>query len=225
MSQLALRAYRELMPQAKEREVTLSYSGHFRHYNANVRMRGDHIHFSLSREWEGVSDEIVIGLLQHLLRKLLKSKRETPEQRMYERFLKHLTRHAPRGESDPELAAHFTTLNEEYFAGLLEQPNLRWGRASVRTLGHYHYASDTVTISTILREDEQLLRYVLYHELLHKKHKFSSAGTRTHHHTKAFREDERRFKLVDAEQRLERFVRGRRCEAHTPRSLLRRLLG
>jgi hypothetical protein len=49
----------------------------------------------------------------------------------------------------------------------------------------------------------------MYHEMLHKKHKFScSAGGRTHSHTKAFKDEEKLFRPADVEERLHRFLRG-----------------
>jgi hypothetical protein len=38
-----------------------------------------------------------------------------------------------------------------------------------------------------------MMDYVMYHEMLHKKHKFSSKGSRIMHHTKEFRSSESAF--------------------------------
>ena len=89
---LVERAFRELFP-AREIKMPLHlrYSGHFRGYNAHVEKDWTAMTFSLSREWEGVSDEIQIGLIQHLLSKLYKVKRKTHEMAMYDTFLKEMT--------------------------------------------------------------------------------------------------------------------------------------
>ncbi|MBR9692917.1 M48 family metallopeptidase [Candidatus Woesearchaeota archaeon] len=77
-------------------------------------------------------------------------------------------------------------------------------------LGHYEYATDTISISTALKEAPELLDYVLYHEMLHKKHKFTeSKGGNTRSHTKAFRDEEKKYRLADGgepEKRLATFL-------------------
>jgi hypothetical protein len=68
-----------------------------------------------------------------------------------------------------------------------------------------------VTISSILKNNRLLLKFVLYHELLHKKHSFKTTKTgRSQYHTKAFRIDEKKFsekENIDVEKELESFVK------------------
>ena len=98
-------------------------------------------------------------------------------------------------------------MNETLFGGLIEQPNLRLGKG-INRLGTYEYATDTVRISEILFEDEQLMDYVMYHELLHKKHQYKEGVQRTTHHSSAFRDDESKFPNAQVlEKELERLVR------------------
>ncbi|MEK6876580.1 MAG: hypothetical protein AABX63_04155, partial [Nanoarchaeota archaeon] len=83
-----------------------------------------------------------------------------------------------------------------------EKPNLVWHN-SVRRLGSYEYGSDTISISRVLLEDSNLMDYVMYHEMLHKKFKFNSSNGRTCHHTKEFKEMERKFEnSIEMEQRI-----------------------
>jgi len=54
----------------------------------------------------------------------------------------------------------------------------------------------------------ELLDFVMYHEMLHKKHKFSISGVKSRYHTKEFKEDEKKFgdvKLI--EKKLTIFLR------------------
>jgi predicted metal-dependent hydrolase len=104
------------------------------------------------------------------------------------------------------LEQSFKRCNALYFDGLLAQPNLVWGGYNLRLLGTYTYATDTIMISQVLRTDENLLDYVMHHEMLHKKHKFNHTSSRTHSHTKAFREDEAKFHDKDAEKKLRVFL-------------------
>ncbi len=199
-------AYTELTGKPPIR-IEIDYSGRFKGYNANVRYTRYKMEFRLARNWEGVDEDIQKGLLQHLMCRVLKLKEDTLNIRLYEEFLRQSSNYAPKGESDPYLEERFAVLNDEYFAGMMDQPTLTWGRASTTKLGSYEYATDTVKLSTILADDEDMLDYVLYHELLHKKHKFSCSNGRTHHHTPAFRADEKKFWLKDAEEKLRTFVR------------------
>ena len=66
-------AFSRLFPEEEFRyDAAISYSGKFKPYNATVRKIGSRLHFSLSSSWKNVSDEIIIGLIQHLLVKILR---------------------------------------------------------------------------------------------------------------------------------------------------------
>jgi predicted metal-dependent hydrolase len=79
----------------------------------------------------------------------------------------------------------------------MEKPNLVYAGESFGKLGSYAYGTDTIHISTIFKnlpDDEQkYLDYVIYHELLHKKHTFNVKNGRHQAHTTAFRNDEKKF--------------------------------
>ena len=211
MSELALKAFRGLYPSRQLPEMEVAYSGRFKEYNGNVEMKKFgwtiiRLKFGLSKKFQETQEEIRIGIIQHLLNRVYKTKVKTIEQDLYNNFLKHLSTYSERKESDPELVELFHELNEEYFHGILDQPNLVFGQQSLTVLGHYSYSSDTVTMSTALREDRLLLKFVLYHELLHKKHGFKTSGTKTMYHTREFKEDERKFEDPDIEKKLTKFV-------------------
>ncbi len=187
--------------------ASVSYSQRFKGYNANMRVTKNTYVFSLSYLWKDVDVSIRKGVIQQLLIRFHKLQLTTPSTQLYTFFLQNLSEYAPRTASDSLLSARFAVLNEQYFSGLLSQPNLVWGSYSLTKLGHYEYASDTVSISTALKEAGPLLDYVLYHELLHKKHKFTCTSSgRTRHHTRAFREDEKKFLLPRAEEQLSAYI-------------------
>jgi len=218
---LALRAFKGLYPERRLRkELQLRYSGRLKEFNANVADRPGSltkpgtITFSLSRAFEGVGDEIKIGVMQHLLNRIKKTRIDTLEIQLYNAFIKKLSDYVENNHVDPHLKARFDLVNQEYFDGYMLTPNLVWGTYSLTKLGHYEFATDTINISTALKEDEGLLDYVLYHEMLHKKHKYSeSKGGFTRSHTKAFRDEEKQFRMHDGsdpEQRLAAFLRSRK---------------
>ncbi|MEM4240454.1 MAG: hypothetical protein QXK08_04645, partial [Candidatus Woesearchaeota archaeon] len=50
-----------------------------------------------------------------------------------------------------------------------------------------------VSISNILLSHPRLLDYVMYHELLHKKHQFKGSGLKRTFHSSTFRKDEKSY--------------------------------
>jgi len=165
-------------------EVELKYSGKFKGYNANCKLSKNKLTFHLSKQWKEIGDEIKIGLIQELLVKMFKKryrwkKNNTVNMELYEIFLKKVHLTIPKDKTDPLLEGSFHRLNEQYFWGTLDIPNLTWGSWSRRQLGSYDFGTDTVKISQILHPENAstfLLDYVMYHELLHKKLQFKSKG-------------------------------------------------
>lgn len=195
--------------------IKLKYSAKFKPYRANIRLREDKIQLNLSKKWKTVSKEIQIGLIQELLLKILKNKLKplkitTQNIELYNIFMKKLHLGIPKTEIDPTLEQSFNKVNEKYFYGLIEKPNLVWANSSTK-LGSYEYGTDTITISRILKDDEEILDYVMYHEMLHKKHKFYTKNGRSYHHTREFRKKEKEFKNSDMmEKRVNLIVKNRK---------------
>ncbi len=196
------------------RKVSVRFSGRFKPYNASVRWSSSMIEMRLSRSWQEVNKEILIGLLQELLLKVarVKEKKSTTNISLYHHYLQSL--HIVQEEQqdiDPLLSESFERVNSHYFDSTLERPQLQFGQASRRTLGHYHYATDTVTVTRLLAEDTELLDYVMYHELLHKHLKYDHSGKKTRYHTTQFRKLEKTFSnYKEMEQRLKQLVRPKR---------------
>jgi hypothetical protein len=188
-------AFNQLFPEKPyPYTAEISYSGKFKGYNARIQLRkfDRHITLSLSRNWRTVSRDVQIGLIQHLLCRLFKEKRHTIQIDLYQYFLKNVPKTIAKTKSHPVLEQSFNRVNDVLFSGLLDKPNLVLGNG-ITKLGHYDLGTDTVSISTILLDHEELLDYVMYHELLHKKHQFSGKGGSHRFHTPAFRKDEHKF--------------------------------
>jgi predicted SprT family Zn-dependent metalloprotease len=224
-------AYTQLYGKAPDRRLLLKYHGNLKGYNASVRKSPTAIIFTLSRRFERCEPEIQLGVMQFLLNRLNKTKVRTDEIDMYHSFLKKMSELAPVTERDPELEQSFSRCNERFFNGMMTRPNLVWGGRNAQLLGTYTYASDTIMLSDILRDaDDDTLDYVMYHEMLHKRHKFSHTGNRTRSHTKAFRDDERKFTRADRkdpEAMLKRHLYGARRRhraAKDDRNFVERLL-
>lgn len=118
---------------------------------------------------------------------------------------------ATRGDAH-DLGDSFHRVNAAYFAGHMARPRLAWSRTeSGRKFGHYEFARDSLVISRRLDDPaipSWLLDFVMYHELLHKRHGLRWVNGRGLAHTAAFREDERRFeRYQEAEAMLQRLSR------------------
>ena len=206
---LVEQAFNELF-QEKDLEnyqLKIKYTDKFKPYNANVRYTRNSFQFNLSKKWRKVSKEIQMGLIQGLMLKIFKENKRTTNIDLYNGFMKNLHISIPKTNTDPILEQSFNKVNEKYFFGLVEIPNLTWHN-SIRRLGSYEYGSDTISISEVLLSDKTLLDYVMYHEMLHKKFKFNSTNGRTCHHTKEFKETERKFEnSAEMEERIKNLIR------------------
>lgn len=191
---------------------SIKYSKRLKDYNARVKIIGSKLDFHLSSSWKDIDKDIQIGLVQELLARVLKKPRNTIYLDLYHNFIKKLHLVAPKSESHPKLEDSFNRVNERYFFGMLESPNLLFGSKSKRTMGTYNFQTDTITISKILYDaPERLLDYIMYHEMLHKKLKFNANGLRYSYHSGEFRKKEKEFEDSDKiDKELNRFLRWRR---------------
>ena len=202
----------------QNRRVSLKYSGHFTNYNANVRYTQNHVEFNLSGMWKTIDEDIQIGLIESLVVRMFKIKSvSTSNMKLYESFMKGLSKYAKSSDHDPELEESFDRVNDKFFNGMMEKPNLVFASESFRKLGSYEYSTNTVNISTIFQglpdDEKRFLDYVIYHELLHKKHTFNVKNGRHQAHTTVFKNDEKKFSDesgTDMEKELNAWLRGKK---------------
>lgn len=186
-------AFLELFPEKKQLPIIfITYSGKFKGFNANVSKKNNIIRFSLSKQWKSISPEIKKGLIHELLAKLYKKKQRTLNMDLYDSFIKNMSDYAIPTKTHPILEQSFNRVNKNFFDCTVEQPNLKIGKG-INRLGTYDYGTNTIAISKILLQDQELLDYVMYHELLHKIHKFKVAKTKHIHHSKAFKKAEKSY--------------------------------
>jgi hypothetical protein len=103
------------------------------------------------------------------------------------------------------LEESFNRVNAAYFQGSMPKPSLVWSRLpTVQTFGHYQPSRDMVILSLSLDQatvPSSLVDYLMYHELLHKKHGTAVVNGRRLVHTAAFRQDEQKFSDYEAAKR------------------------
>jgi len=189
-------------------ETKLEYNRRLSPFNANIKLHRNKINVNLNLQWKDIEEEIKIGLIQHLLLKIFKQKKSTANIDLYNNFVKQIPLLAPKTKSDPHLKNSFNRLNEQYFF-TMELPNLQWGRASFRKLASYNFHSDTVTVSTLFKDARQeVLDFLMYHELLHKHHQFEHNNGRNSYHSPAFKRDEAMYpNFKEMEKEIERIIR------------------
>jgi len=197
---IALEGFRELFPEKNGVSCSVRYKKRMKGYSASIAYSraSNLVEFRLGRGWMDVSQTIKKGLFQELLVKIFKKKSEkikpTMEMELYSNFVKNLHLSVSKSEAEPLLEQSFERVNDSYFSGLLEKPNMRFSGVSFRKLARYDYQEDMITVSEIFRDAKpEMLDYLIYHELLHKKMKFSYKNGKNYHHTRSFKKMEEKF--------------------------------
>ena len=114
-----------------------------------------------------------------------------------------------------DLERMFSRLNRRYFDDGIERPVLTWSQRRARSiLGHHDGAHNTITISKSLDSadvPEWFVEYILFHEILHIKHRARVINGRRYYHTPAFRAEERSYpRYEQAQEWLDRVIRKNR---------------
>jgi hypothetical protein len=204
-------SFQRLFPEREFKYKTyLEYNRRLGNFNANIKYDYNKISIHLNLQWKDIDNEIKIGLIQTLLVKVFKTKkRQTSNINLYNNFIKNIPTLTKKVHSDPVLESSFHRVNSKFFFNQIEKPNLKWGTNSRRKLASYNFHDDTVTVSTIFKESrEELLDYLMYHELLHKHHKFNHKNGRSFFHTKQFKSDENLYpNKIDIEREISKIIR------------------
>jgi hypothetical protein len=172
----------------------------------SVHRRGADIHAVLSEGFVGADAAVIEALVRLAFqarrkryRHIVKEYSAGPE---FAELLQAIE--LPTYEIDPNVQGRhynlmdvFGRVNRALFDGRLTPPRLTWNKSSTfRVMGHYQYATDTVTVSISLdRTDipEWAIDHVMHHELLHRVMGAQVVNGRLYSHTPAFREAERAF--------------------------------
>ena len=209
-------SFQRLFPEKEFPYFTeMEYNRRLADFNANIRLEPRKIKVNLNLQWKDIDREIKIGLIQHLLLRILKKKANTHNIDLYNNFIRNIPILTPKTKSDPLLETSFDRVNHLFLSNAVEKPNLTWGTASFRKLASYNFHTDTITVSTIFADaSPEILDYLMYHEMLHKYHKFKHHEGRSSFHTGAFREDEKRYPHHESvEKEIENIIRRKKYGA------------
>ncbi|RLE47267.1 hypothetical protein DRJ25_02790 [Candidatus Woesearchaeota archaeon] len=220
-------AFVRLFPERKVPKISVEY-GKLHGFNARVFLSFSRLKVQLSRRWKDVSVDIQVGCIQGLLLKVykIKNKRLTLEMELYNNFIRSLADHVPQTRSHPALEAAFYRVNNKFFSDELDPPNLKIGKG-VNLLGSYCYQTNTITISRILLDYPDLLDYVMFHEMLHKKLKFySTKSGRSMHHSRTFRKFEKSYPNAKVlERRLQSLINQTKINSRKSKGFFSRVFG
>jgi predicted metal-dependent hydrolase len=112
------------------------------------------------------------------------------------------------------LKSVYDALNTRYFNNQIEISRIGWGlRRSWSRLGHYDPVHHTIALSPVLdspRVPSYVLRYIVYHEMLHAVFEEALSGGSRRHHTREYRRAEKSYPDYEkANKFLENFTRRR----------------
>jgi hypothetical protein len=225
VEEIYARVFRVLKP----RTALPSISVRFRKYanaNSRVRLAGGNLSVDISDLLENAPAPIQEALALILLSKLF---RRVPDQSAVIRYRRYLHRadirqmlqsakrargrkaiRPPQGEVY-DLCKLFEDLNFQYFSGLMSQPQLGWSsKGSRTTLGYYDPSHHVIVLTKLLdspRATELIVKYVLFHEMLHLKFPAEYRRGRRCVHTKEFKEAEKKFEYYErAKRELKQFA-------------------
>jgi predicted metal-dependent hydrolase len=225
VEQIYARVFRTIKPRTPLPAISVQYR---RYANANSRvcLKEGQLLVEISDLLEPAPAPIHEALASILLSKLF---RRAPERAVLARYHRYLNRadvrrtlrlakqqrgrkwlRDPKGKNY-DLRAIFEDLNFKYFHGLMAQPQLGWSvRPSRTTLGHYDPSHHVIVLSLILdseKASELIVRFVMFHEMLHLRHPTEHRGARRCVHTKEFKMAEKKFERYDeAKAELKKFV-------------------
>ncbi|MBV9762021.1 MAG: DUF45 domain-containing protein [Acidobacteriaceae bacterium] len=211
VEQIYERVFRAVKPRTPLPRITVRFR---RYANANSRIRlenGDlraDISDLLQDAPAPIQEALAFILISKLYRKPLAAAIAARYRRYLNRSDVRRALHSAKKERgrksyrDPrgrvyDLCAIFEELNFQYFNGLMACPELGWSlRPSQTTLGHYDPSHHVIVLSVALdsvEAPELLVKYVMFHEMLHLKFPTEHRGARRCVHTKAFKLTEREF--------------------------------
>lgn len=225
VEQIYARVFRTLKPRTPVPAIAVRFRG-YANANSRIRLEDGRLHVDISDLLETAPAPIHEALASILLAKLFAKAPDKACLACYRRYLNRAdirrTLHSAKRERGRklyleasgrvyDLRALFEELNFEYFHGLMARPQLGWSvRPSRATLGHYDPSHHVIVLSRLLDTQEApavIVKFVLFHEMLHLRYPTEHRGSRRSVHTREFQRAERTFaEYAQAKEELRRFV-------------------
>lgn len=211
-------AFRQITRRTDPPEIHIAFY-QFAGLNHTIRIRNQRIYVRLSDIMRDAPSQVHRALAFILVGKLFNKRIGSEYQNLYRQYaynpeIQRQSDLAKRQRGRKQIGSSvgrefnldhlYARLNRRYFNSELPPVTLTWSaRKSKRILGHHDYVHDTIVISRLLDSaevPELLVEFVMYHEMLHMKHRPKVVNGRRIYHSAAFKADERRFDYYDAAQ-------------------------
>lgn len=225
VEQIYARVFRAFKPRTALPQINIRFRK-YANANSRVRLHDGRLTVDISDLLEGAPPSVQEALASILIAKLFRKELDSTIAARYRTYLNrpevrrtlHLVQQErgrkvfrdPRGKVY-DLCRIFNELNFRYFYGLMAQPDLGWSlRPSRTTLGHYDPSHNAIVLTMLLdceKAPELLVRFVMFHEMLHLKYPTEHRRDRRCVHTKEFKQAEKAFEnFREAKAELKRFV-------------------
>lgn len=211
VEQIYARVFRTLRPRTDLPLIEVRFRK-YANANSRIRLEKGRLAVDISDLLEEAPAPIHEALACILISKLFRKAPETGIVARYRRYLNRadmrhrlqLAKVARGRKAIADAKGHyfdlreiFEDLNLEYFHGLMARPQLGWSlRPSRTTLGHYDPSHNVIVLTSLFDHEsvpELLVRFVMFHEMLHLRYPTQHKGARRCVHTKEFKQAEREF--------------------------------
>lgn len=225
IEQVYSRIFRLFKPRREVPQITVRFRK-YANANSRISLSESRLTVHISDLLEGAPAPIHEALAHILLSKLFRETTASKALAQYRRYLNrpemrrtlHLLKQArgrkvfrpPNGETH-DLVEIFEELNLAYFHGLMARPELGWSQKASRiTLGHYDPSHNTIVLTRLLDSEDVpqlLVKFVMFHEMLHLRYPAVHRGVRRCVHTDEFKQAEKNFDgYAEAKTALKKFV-------------------
>lgn len=191
---------------AVEKEIKIKYTRN----NLNISiLKSSYLEIRLGKRWKNINDTFVLGGIEMVMKKIYKNypiDRNAVE--MYTNFIKQLSDLETVTKQDPKLKKLYEELNEKFFKNELSDCNLIWKGNGRKVVAKYNFFTNTILVNEKFKNaDDEMLKYILYHEMLHKYLKFKGLIKRKFH-TETFKDLEKSYpNSEELEKRIINFLR------------------
>jgi hypothetical protein len=205
-------AHQRLRPRTPLPDIRVEYFA-FAGLNHTARFFDNRLLIRVSDIFVDAPREVMASLALILLAKLYRKKTDRAHHDSYRAFIlrseiqeRARAARSSRGRAPRQIAARgtcvdldacFDRLNGQYFGGELDKPRISWSaKRSRHILGRYDATHHMIFISRLFDSRNippYVLDYIMFHEMLHVKHRSRIHDCRVLVHTPEFRSDERSF--------------------------------
>jgi predicted metal-dependent hydrolase len=225
IEQIYGRVFRSIKPRTPVPPIAVRFR-RYANANSRIRLKDGQLCVDISDLLQNAPAPIQEALASILISKLFQKQQDPDWMARYKRYLNRAdirrslsTVKQERGRKeyrDPkgktyDLLDLFEEINVEYFHGLMARPELGWSvRRSRSILGHYDPCHHVIVLSRLLDSEmapRLIVKFVMFHEMLHLRHPTQHKGSRRCVHTPQFKQAEREFTgYTEARQQLKAFM-------------------